>query len=568
LQTTETHGRPGDVPQWLALTLIAAAVLVCYSVSLGYGFVYDDESQVAANPQITSLANTPQFFTTYIGSHAMEGPSNYYRPLFSLWLALNYALFGLNPFGWHLSTVLVHVCVCWMVYALARMYLSEAAAGDDGERWALFAALLFAVLPAHVESVAWVSGVTDPLVGAALLGCYLLWARGRSWQAMLVLACGLLVKETAVIAPVLLLAHERFLRQRRWGAAARRVTPSLVVVGMYLAVRFAVLHQMAHENSAMPLAQKLAALPVVMAFYAVQMVVSPQLALFHDEPFSSTVLGWPKWAALVFAALALGWMGYLAWRSRAARIAALWVVLPLALVMDVAAFLPGEAVHDRYLYLASVGFVVLVAMTLRRWATGSAERSKLSYGVALALLVVCAARTAIASLPWNDNLTLYSRAAAVAPGNASAHNNLAGEYFKRGMAPQAEAEFERAMALSPGYWLPPFNLGYIRMTEKRYAEAADFFRRAIAINPGAGAAYLQLAKADEAMGKYADAEVVMRAALRADARVAEFHMELGAVLLREGKRDEGRRELQLVSAGPKVTPELRRQARELLGAQK
>ena len=88
---------------------------------------------------------------------------NYYRPLFLLWFRLNHAMFGLDPKGWHLTTVLCHVaatlwCLSWF-------------AGLAASPWIAFsAATLFALHPVHMESVAWVSGVTDPLLAIFLIG--------------------------------------------------------------------------------------------------------------------------------------------------------------------------------------------------------------------------------------------------------------------------------------------------------------------------------------------------------------------------------------------------------------
>src|SRR5205085_1082795 len=100
----------------------------------------------------------------------------YYRPLFNLYLLVNYQLFHLNPAGWHLLLVLWHLLVTLLVYRLARRLLKD-------EGGALTAALIFGVHPVHIESVAWISGVTEPMLAVFFLGALLGYLRWRDGAA-------------------------------------------------------------------------------------------------------------------------------------------------------------------------------------------------------------------------------------------------------------------------------------------------------------------------------------------------------------------------------------------------
>ena len=121
------------------------------------------------------------YFTSHVWAELYPHVGgDYYRPVFLLWFRLNHAMFGVNPEGWHLTTVLCHVAATYLVFRLVRRLAASP--------WIAFsAATLFALHPVHIESVAWVSGVTDPLLAIFLLGsflAYLQFREGNRWGWM------------------------------------------------------------------------------------------------------------------------------------------------------------------------------------------------------------------------------------------------------------------------------------------------------------------------------------------------------------------------------------------------
>src|SRR5262249_47618250 len=129
---------------------------------------------------------------------------SYYRPLFNVLFTMNYAIFGTKAWGWHLVNVLIHSAVTYLVFVVVREL--------TGWPWvALFTAGLFAVHPAHAESISWVSGITDPLMAMFVLPAFLLYLRfsrtGKRRYVLMSLTLyfgGLLCKETAVMLPIII----------------------------------------------------------------------------------------------------------------------------------------------------------------------------------------------------------------------------------------------------------------------------------------------------------------------------------------------------------------------------
>src|ERR1039457_3459799 len=138
------------------LPLLGLSTFVVYSGSLSFEFVWDDWPQIVNSPIIRSWSNLPRAFGSDLWYHVARHQV-YYRPLFVVWSILNYALFGLRAWGWHLGAILAHVAAVAAVFWLARKLRLE--------YWtAALAALVYALHPIHIEPVAWVSAASDTMV--------------------------------------------------------------------------------------------------------------------------------------------------------------------------------------------------------------------------------------------------------------------------------------------------------------------------------------------------------------------------------------------------------------------
>ena len=137
--------RPQD-RYFVGLLLVITAMT--YLDSLRYDFVYDDIGQILLNPFIKSWSYLPRYFLSPLWQHASpQALGNYYRPLFLLWSRVNYSMFKTQPFGWHATTVLLHLLVTGLVYLVVREMTVRA-----GVAW--LTALIFGVHPIHHEVVA------------------------------------------------------------------------------------------------------------------------------------------------------------------------------------------------------------------------------------------------------------------------------------------------------------------------------------------------------------------------------------------------------------------------------
>src|SRR3954464_1556545 len=133
-----------------ALVAIAVVSFIVFTNVLSGDFVYDDNRQVVRNPLIQEASLYGKALVSDVWAFKASGmgaASNYWRPTFVAWMILNFLVFDLKPFGWHLSNILLHSCVCIVAYLLLRRW--------NASRSIAFAiVLVFAVHPVHTESVA------------------------------------------------------------------------------------------------------------------------------------------------------------------------------------------------------------------------------------------------------------------------------------------------------------------------------------------------------------------------------------------------------------------------------
>jgi lipoprotein NlpI len=224
----------------------------------------------------------------------------------------------------------------------------------------------------------------------------------------------------------------------------------------------------------------------------------------------------------------------------------LWMALTLLPVLNFR-FLPeGEIAHDRYLYLPSVGFVILVAMALRPAMSAGVKLLGRPAWVLLGGVLglgVMGYGTVRQSLYWSDDLTLNYRAHQIAPHNVYATTSLAAAVAGRGLNGPAMELYQEALDIQPNFWRANVNLAYLYYTQGNYPQAARYFDRACAVDPTDGDQFLYLGMALLRMGRSSEAEKAVRAALLVRPQGRSYHLGLGMVLMGEGKLPEARQEI-------------------------
>jgi tetratricopeptide (TPR) repeat protein len=545
---------------WLLPGLVLGLTFLAYSGTLTFDFVHDDRGQILENPAVHSWDHVPQYFTEHVwaGAHPDE-VGNYYRPVFLLWLRANYALFGERAWLWHLTTILIHLVATFLVFRLALRVL-------DDEFAAAVAGLVFGVHPVHIESVAWISGVTDPLLAALFLlafHCHLKWREeaGRKWLVLAVVfqAGALLAKETALIFPLLVGAWEWVEGGRQEGGARttgairaaalalRTTAPYWVLVPPYLAARTLALDGFRHLIADIPIATVLYTWPSLVWFWVRHLVWPAGLSFFYDFP----AIQQPTWSNFVVPAIAVAaFSALLAWwtaRSKQVVFAVAWLVLPLLPLLDIRVLPVDDFAHDRYLYLPSVGLAVLAGLAVQRIPEGRART--MGYPAARALPVMMlgiamSASTAYQSLYFADDVVFFQQSVARAPHNMYAKANLAARMLERGRYEVALQLLEEVHSAHPGFWLAAYNLAYTYYRLGRFQDAQRQFLKAIQIHPRDPDQYLFLGLSHFRLGRLDEAVRAIRHAVALRDDGYGHHFALGMVLKLKGDLAGARSEFE------------------------
>jgi len=559
---------------WLPIAVILFLTFLAYSGTLWFQFVYDDRGQILANAHVHYWRYLPHYFGEGVWSFAYPNIlGNYYRPVFLLYLLINYKIFGPYPAGWHLLSVGAQVAVTYLVYRLGWRLVGD-------RKTALVAALIFGLNPVHIESVAWISGVTDPLLALFLLPSFLCYLNGREpgarrrwWLAGSFALYGLamLSKETALIFPMLIFAFEWLWQDKaetasRWKAALDRVRASLLptipfvlLTVVYLAARWNVLKGLGHTMMPLAVSTIIFTWPKLLCFYLMHLIWPFGLSVFYDMPYIER----PGLGPFFLPLAGLAAVGSLLWlwirrlektspsAQRTVAFACVWLLLPFVPLLDLSVLPVGEIAHDRYLYLPSIGFSILVAMAIRHLKGDSRKLLGLPVAQAVGVVglsLVLGVGTALQDRYWANDLLLYSRGVERTPKNNLARTNLGNAMGEQGSYVQAIDLYREVLARDPHYWLAVYNTGYTYYRMGRPQEAERYLKQAIAINGADGDEYFYLGLTWLKLGRVEPAAQAVRHAIKLQPDGFAYHFAMGLILRLEhnprGALQEFKKELE------------------------
>ncbi|HET8578507.1 MAG TPA: tetratricopeptide repeat protein [Methylomirabilota bacterium] len=506
--------------------LVAAACFAAFLPALEGQFLnWDDSVNFLGNPGYRGLGwrQIHWMFTTALMGH--------YIPVTWLTLGANYVAGGMNPWGYHLLSLLVHATNATLFYFVSRRLLSAAGVPEPAVYWAAaFASLLFGVHPLRVESVAWVTERRDVLCGLFFLLAVLAYLRGVEaggplrgrWRALslLAFAASLLSKAAAMPLPLVLLLLDVYPLRRRglgWRRLALEKAPYAMLAAAAAVIALVVLPQAGavtgYEQYG-PLA-RLGMVGYSLIFYPRKFLWPSDLSPLYELPARVELTEW-RFAASLAAVVVVSIALVLARRRWPAGLAA-WTYSALMLLPVSGIIHSGhQLAHDRYSYLSSLSFALLggaaVAWVLALRARGRIRpfmTAVLTAGATLAIAGL-AAGSWEQSYTWRDSETLWRWAVDVDPRCAVCRLNLGQAVTKdaaTGEARLGEAEslVREAIRLKPDYAEAYYNLGTALLVQKRYDEAEVALRAFVRLAPARAVGPERLGVLYLVQGRYAEA---------------------------------------------------------------
>jgi len=485
-----------------AETAMLAGVLLIttlvYLRCLANGFVYDDLITVEGNKYIGQWSYIWKYSFTrdiwWFLDPKQVPISTFYHPLQSVWFGIAYHLFGRNPVGWHVLKIVLHLVTVTICFRAVQLLTRSTSAG-------LFAALVFGVMPIHAEPVIWAVDLPEPISSAFELGALCLFIqrskagwRGIVWPVLLFVAASL-SHEMSVVFPLLIAAYVYLLEAngadekgeqdaastmragsasfwQRVGKAAFWSAPFWGVTVLYLGLRALVLGRAQvlgltpkkevatlagskvvfhFVDSGHSLVQGLMTIPSYLICY-IQLLLVPWFAgPGHDLKPTVTASLHDFFIPLSILVL-LVFLGYAALRRSSRRnlyfFCIVWWIVALSPVLLNLDQVIGEA-HDRYEYLGSFGFCVLVSDWAVRFSRTGAFRKGLVVGLGTALTIVYVVTLWGVEPVWHDNITLYTHVVEAMPGSVHFRLALASSLDREGQLTAALTQFQEAEKIAP-----------------------------------------------------------------------------------------------------------------------
>jgi protein O-mannosyl-transferase len=547
---------------------VAVATFVAFAPSLLNQFVdWDDFETLAANPSYRGLAvaQLKWMWTTVLLGH--------YVPVTWMTFGIDYLLWGLNPAGYHLTNMLLHSANAAALYVVVWRLLNAAippAREDDPLTWRLgaaLAALLFALHPLRVESVAWATERRDVLSGLFYLLAILAYLRDADsstgvglrrrpwyWVALGSFVLALLSKAIVVTLPIVLLVLDVYPLQRMgsgaagwWSPAARRrwaeklpfVLASAVVIPVALVAARAGANLVSIGKFG--IVDRLSVSLYGLAFYLWKTIVPLDLTPFY--PLRTPVV--PLSAPYIVSGLVVAAITGLVILVRRSHpgLGAVWLVYVVTLFPMSGIFQNGPQVAaDRYSYLPSLALAVLAgAGAVVAWRAWTQRRPGRVFsvgltGVAALLVTTLAVLTWKQVGVWRDSERLWSHALTIAPASM-VFSHLADLRRQQGRWAEANEFYQRAVQLRPDGSHILVHWGTALAQQGKLAEAIDRYREALRIDTDIALPHYHWGNALLAAGDPAGAIAHYREAVRLEPKGAEALSNWGRALALLGQRD-------------------------------
>ena len=408
--------------------------------------------------------------------------ADFYRPMITLSLLLDRSLWGSNPAGYHATNLVLHAASILMVALFTGLILRSRAAAIAG-------AFLFAVHPVHSESICWISGRTDLMCAAFLLGglsLYLIHRRsGRRIApaaSYLLVVLALLSKELAMLVPVLVALAAWGSGERNYRRIALDALPFAVLTLVFFAIRSVVLYGTEPLTESRTLLHQ-ASTVAYSIFIHFQILLLPHTAHLSYEVVMQEIANAGIFTMLL-AVVALTWF---LWSCRATTpipfFGLLWFLTTILPVSALAGWQLSTIVSQRFLYLPSVGLAVVFGWAIVRVVEARGLVKAAGIGAAVVVILAFSILSVKQSALWANEVVFWEQFTRDTPTIGWSYYNLGRAYQRAGEYEKAARSHRAAAELMPEKSEPEYGMGGAYMGLKDYDRAIEHYSRALDIQP-------------------------------------------------------------------------------------
>lgn len=549
----QADGRIAGKSFYAGIALVFIVSLAIYSNTLQNGFVYDDAWQVVKNSWIRDFRFIPEIVSSDVWKFSGDTTSHYYRPMMYLIYMVTYSVAGLDPRAFHLLNVLLNAMISVLVFMTTVKLLQQFLPAKRNIIFPAFAAsVLFAAHPVHTEVVAWIAAIPELTYSLFCLLSFYCYARTRDKASRRISALSVAAffvatfcKEPALLLPVILIIYDYCLGKTRGEKLVRirRYVPYLIAAAIYLSIRAFAIGSMLQQSKHQQLNAYEVFINIFPLFgsYLAKLIWPANLNAYTVfNPVSS--LFTPQVGVVVIGALLFLVFWLVSYRKGGLLFLGLSLIpLPLLPALYIPA-LPENIFAERYLYLPSFGFVLLIALILTKIRADQSNRFAGAAVLVAAVAVLYSFGTIKRNAVWKDNVSFYADVLKKSPDVPMMHVNLGWTYFKMGLIDAAIREYRIAIDLKPDLAEPHNNIGLIYEQQGLTADAINEYKVALSLDPDYPAAHNNLGNVYVRLNQVSDAILEFQTALRLSPRYTVAHYNLANAYAMSGLLDEAVRE--------------------------
>lgn len=579
-----------DAFQPISVALIVTLSVVGYINTLGNSFVYDDYSAIVNNEFIKDWRHIPKFFSIdyFWGSDEAS-----YRPIVTLSYLVDYSIWRLNPIGYHLTNLIIHIINAILFYILINLVFKDIAAS-------LIATLFFIVHPALTEAVNGISYREDLLCSLFMLGSIISFVKFSglisnkschkdmatpacqftsrsvsltSWRrkaapsiifaiSLISYFFALFSKEMAITLPLLLFLIVLYLKlQDRFKPSQKIICLSgyLFIALFYLFIRFMILCPEDMQGSPnitdYNILENLIIMAKLLSFYVGLLFFPVKLNADYVITTSASVSD----PYFILSSLMLVTICIITIKikrfSGNTYFSILWFAISILPVANIAPI--ENIVAERYLYIPSMGFFIFIGTALANGlrCNGIFKKARLGMIITILLIVsaifLCSFKTINRNKIWKDELTFWTKTLKDSPDSCRAYNSIGNLYKQQGDIGKAMVYYKEALDRNPSYAVSHYNLGVAYQEQGALDNAAREYETAIGINANYADAYNNLAAVYYAKGQLEQAIERYKKLLNISPGYPDAHYNLGLIYQKQGLLDEA---LQHFESAIKLKP--------------
>lgn len=553
----------------LSILLITCLSIALYASALKNGFVYDDNETIVNNALIKDFANLPKLFQVDYFEGSGEAT---FRPVVTFSYFIDYALFGLSPWGFHLTNIILHAVNGILLYTFLTLLIREPecqeskthSAHDKFKLQPLIISLLFITNPVLTEAVNAISYREDLLTFffyMATLNLYLILrsnlsvVRNTLWFCLLLAtSCllyflALLSKEMALTLPLIVYCYEWIYAEKNKRSLHTTLSNAgyIAVTLIYVYLRFFCFRNPGVvESTSWGLMERLLTTPwILIHYFKITLFPVSLSADYVIAPVKSPV-SLAFILPLMMVILVLTASVLLRKRNKGLTFGILFFIITLIPVYNVIPI--ANPFAERYLYLPLCGFAVITGSFIyliyeTLYFKGKIANRYLMMSL-FTLLSIFSLTVIKRNGVWNTDQMLWADTVKKVPSSYRAHIGIGVALTYHGKFDEAIREFKTAAGLNPSYLEAHYNLGNVYYIVGRIEESIEEFKATVRLNPYYFNAQNNLGVVYYKMGRLDEAIPPLETALRLNPRNPKFHADLANAYAQKGKLDEAHKHYQ------------------------